>query len=259
MKTFRQIFANWTIEQVSILHQYNIDVKEGCNSITINEGDVYLKLKPYFKQWQVIDTRAIKYTKKEVLSASFCVLRNWVEGGFPMPDNDNTYIHQTYDLDTYCQNCGIGKVQKDSFKVKSIPKHLFWGLQWIYDEFFVNIEVYNNIFKPLGIDCRTVRLYKDNQIIDSVVQLVIPVTSKKLDMTGYESSVCPVCGSVKYTPVEQVYFPLQKKPECAMYKSMEYFGDGAFAYKKIFISADLKEKLINNKLVKIDGFIPCID
>ncbi len=158
MKVYREISGNWDKNQVEILHRYNIDVEEGIDRFNIYDLNLYKELKPLLDKWEVFDdTLGTEFTKKEVLSAEYCVLDRWNLFGYPMPDNDNGYMELTYDTINMCNVCGIGNIQKDDFRVKRVPKYPFWGLGWIFDEFFVRTDIYEKIFKPLDIACRTVR------------------------------------------------------------------------------------------------------
>jgi hypothetical protein len=180
--------------------------------------------------------------------------------GYPMPDNDNGYMELTYDTINMCNVCGIGNIQKDDFRVKRVPKYPFWGLGWIFDEFFVRTDIYEKIFKPLGIACRTVRKYKknkENQIIEEYVQLVLPVIDEPLDLSYYESLKCPKCGVTKYDAMTFGYYPLQEHPLPHIYKSKEFFGDGFSANRKIFVSAHVRDMMLENKVLRFRDFVPC--
>lgn len=113
-----QIFANWDETQVTQLKQYGIKTTIGCHTVIISDVDIYHKLKPTFDRWNVIATKGVLYTKKEVLSAPFCVLRGWPIDGYPMPDDNGEYLNLSYALANYCNTCGFGKTQKDSIRIK---------------------------------------------------------------------------------------------------------------------------------------------
>lgn len=174
-----------------------------------------------------------------------------------MPDNDMGYLYNTYEAKDMCGECGIGKIQKDDFRVRKVPKYPFWGLGWIFDEFFVRTDLYEKIFKPLGIECRPLRKYKDDSIIDSYVQLVIPVINEPLNLSTYDSELCSKCGMIKYNPKTHGYYPLHEYPLPYIYKSKEYFGGGFSANRKIFVSSVLRDLMIENKMLRIRDFVPC--
>ncbi len=257
MKIFRQISHNWDKHQVRILSQFHIDVKEGNDRFNMYDVNTYSKLAFLFENWEVLDTLGVEFTKNEILTADYCVVDRWSLFGYPMLDNDMGYLYNTYDTNNMCDECGIGLIQKDDFRVRKVPKYPFWGLGWIFDEFFVRTDLYEKIFKPLGIECRPLRKYKDDSIIDSYVQLVIPVTDEPLDLSTYDSQLCPKCNIIKYNPKTHGYYPLQAHPFPHIYKSKEYFGAGFSAFRRIYVSAYLRDLMIENKMLRIRDFVPC--
>ena len=257
MKTFREISGNWDNNQIQILHQYDIDVEEGIEWFKLYDENIYKELEPYFKKWNVFDILGTEFSKKEILATDYCIIERCHSFGYPMPDNDMGYLYNTYDTKNMCGECGIGKIQRDDFRLRRVPKHPFGGIEWIYDEFFVRTDLYEKIFKPLGIECRPLRKYKDDSIIENYVQLVIPVIDEPLDLSYYESYTCPKCGATKYDAMTFGYYPLQEHPLPHIYKSKEYFGDGFSANRKIFVSAYLRDLMIENGMMKFWGFVPC--
>ena len=258
MKFYRQITSNWDENQVKILRQYNIDVDKGINRINIYDLDLYKQLIPLFEMWDVgLDFLGEDFTKREIVSAEYCIIKSWNSCGYPMPDYNMGYLYNTYEKKYMCSVCGIDMVQKDDFRVRKVPKYPIWGLGWIFDEFFVRTDLYEKIFKPLGIGCRPLRKYKDDSIIDSYVQLVIPVIDEPLDLSSYESQTCPKCRETKYEAKTYGYYPLQEHPLPYIYKSKEYFGDGFSANRKIFVSALVRDKMIENGMMGFRNFVPC--
>lgn len=259
MKILRRICATWTKKQIDVLGKYGLKVSEGFDCFNVEENEQYVELKNYFDQWGIFDVRFFEYSKHEILNAKYCIVSGCNVGGYPMPDGDFGYIELTYDTSNYCDKCGSGAVQKDSFRLKNVPKHIIFQLTWVYDELFVNIDVYYRIFKPLGITYKDVSLVKGDKKIDSVVQLIIPEITELLNLSDYRSQTCSNCGQVKYEAQAQGFFPIQENPLPHIYKSKEYFGDGAAANKKIFISAELRDVLIKEKIMKYQWFTPCKD
>jgi hypothetical protein len=253
----RQICTTWSKSQIKVLKKYDIDIEEGFSCIFLKEDEIYFELEPYFNKWEVFNARGFDYSKKEIMDAKYAIVSGCNVGGYPMPDGDFGYLELTYDKIGYCEKCGVGKIQKDSFRLKNVPKYNIFRLTWVYDEIFVNKDVYNQIFKPLGILYKDVKLLKGDKKIDSVVQLVIPETIEELKLKDYKSQTCSKCGITKYEAQAQGFFPLHKNPLPNIYKSKEYFGDGAAADKKIFISAKLRDILIEGKIMKYSWFIPC--
>ena len=212
---------------------------------------------PFLEEWNISDSLGVTFTKNEILSSGFCIIEFWNMFGYPMPDNDGSYLYKTYDTKDMCNECGVGLEQKDDFRVRKVPKYPIWGLGWIFDEFFVRTDLYKKVFKPLGIGCRPLRKYKDDSIIDTYVQLVIPVIDEPLDLSFYKSQTCPKCGETKYEAKTYGYYPLQEHPLPYIYKSKEFFGDGFSADRKIFVSALVRDKMIENGMMGFRNFVPC--
>ena len=258
MKIFRQITSNWDENQVEILRQHHIKVEMGINRFNIYDLGLYTELKPLFIKWGVLfDFLSTDFSKKEVSSAEYVIINRWNDYGYPMPDNDGSYLYYTYETKDMCRTCGVGKVQKDDFRVRKTSKHPIWGVGWIYDEFFVRVDLYEKIFKPLGIACRPLRKYKDGSVIESFVQLVLPVIDEPLELSYYESLTCPECGETKYDAMTCGYYPLQEHPLPFIYKSKEFFGSGFSANRKIFVSAYLRDLMIEKGMMKHQNFVPC--
>jgi len=261
MEITRYVFNKWTKNQVKFLKkEYNLEVEEGYCTLWIKENDVFFQLEPVFEKWKVdkYHERYFSFSKKEILNAEYCIIRGCHEGGYPMPDNLE-YQELTYDMEVHCLKCGMIIVQKDAFRIQKVPKHKIFGLTWVWDELFVQLDVYQNIFEPLGIKCREVKLYRGDKIIPNIVQLVIPDTEEPLDLHEYSSQICPVCGRIKYEAKVNGFYPIHQHPLPHLYRSKEYFGDGGAASRKIFISGELRDILIKEKLMKYYWFDPCRD
>lgn len=259
MKIYRSIASNLDNNQVDILRKYNIKANEGMCRFNIYDIDLYCRLIPLLDQWNVnLDTLGVDFSAREVLSADYCVINSWNTYGYPMPDNDFGYLDTTFDTKEMCQECGIGNVQNNNFRVKKVPKYSIWGLGWVFDELFIRTYLYEKIFKPLGIKSRPLFKYKTDCLIDSYVQLIIPVIKEPLNLFEYESTICSKCGSIKFDSKIRGYYPLQEHPLPYIYKSQESFGGGFNAHKKIFVSAFLRDIMIDNKVFRTNDFIPCV-
>lgn len=256
MKKVISIGANWDENQVEILRSYNIKVNAGCDRFEIYDDKIYDELKPLFDKWNVMESFGWDFSKSEILSAKYCIIGSIRDYGYPMPDNDMTWVSNTYK--SFCNKCGIHTLQIEDFRVKKVPKYPIWRLTWVPDELFVRKDLYEKVFKPLGIECRNIRNYKTNEVIDSCVQLIIPVINDTIDVSTHESQKCPHCGVTKYDAKLHGFFPLQEEPLPYIYKSKEFFGPGALAYRKIFVSALVRDLMIENKILSYKWFVPCL-
>lgn len=259
MKKMIHLASDWTEKQIDILNEHNIYPAKGFTAIQI-EYEQYLKIESYFKSWEVTGIQYPEFTKQEIRESLLSEKNGKHTHSYPMPDMDFGFKELTYDLSNYCHNCGIGWKQKDAFRLKNVPpagKKQVFSLGWIYDELFVEKSIYESVFKPLGIKCREVLKYKKDTPFENTVQLVLEESQEALDLKGWPTETCSVCKRTKYQPMPQGFFPMHKDIIAPIFKSCDYFGSGASANKKIFVTKELREKLIALKIDKDRWYIPC--
>jgi len=201
-----------------------------------------------FKQWKVSDFLRTEFSKKEIDSAQWLEMGAW-HHGYPQPDDDVFgYRQATYDLTEWCEQCGIGMKQKAPFQMKGEPK---WGkngimqLIWVYDELFVTPDVWTAVFEPHGIGRRAVVNAKGVEL-RTVFQLVV---EEEVGMaTDALTPVrCAACGRIKHLPVTRGFFPaLKSQPTKSIAKTIEYFGSGAAATKRVVIAQHMYRDLAEN-------------
>jgi hypothetical protein len=177
------------------------------------------------------------------------VWASW-NSGYPQPNpNRFGYLQATYDLAAYCSRCGSGKKQNAAFRLAAEPK---WGrrhilqLNWVGDEFFVRRETWEKVFRPFGVPSRPV-LNTRGATLSDTVQLVfsegVPVST--VDLPGRE---CPVCGRMKYLPIQQGFAPAPTAQSSAhaVRSSAVFGGGGIVAFNLILISQALAAALEEN-------------
>ncbi len=262
MKIKHHIGGDWSTDQINLLKGYGIYLKEGISTFEIEEGSVYTELQPFFKNWGVLDVIYAEFTKKEKKDALLSIKNGRHEYGYPMPNLNFDYKKLTYNLQDYCEICGVGLKQKDAFRIKSIPlggKKPIFGLIWIYDELFVERKIYDEIFLPIGIKYRDVYQYKNNIPFSEIVQLIIPETEENLNLENFNKEICSECGRIKYEAMPLNFYPIYKDNIAPIFKSYEYFGSGSNAFKRIFFEKGLRDRLIELKIEKLDWYIPCAE
>jgi rRNA maturation protein Nop10 len=258
MRLMYHLCGNWDKKQVQELKKYRLDFKVNqvdCKEINENE---YLEIKYLLDKWNSHPIQYPEFEKNEIIISDFSIINGTNGNEYPMPDSMG-YKCLTYNTSEYCSNCGIGLIQNSPFRLKRVPnlKKKIFGLNWVYDELFVEKEYYKNNFEPLGIGWREVLLYKGDKVIENIVQLNLQTSEDDLDLNVYEYEICPKCGRKKYMPMPLGFFPIQHTPLKYLYKSKEYFGSGASADKKVFISKNMRNKLIEEKHMRWQWFIPC--
>lgn len=259
MKIMYHVALDWQEEQIKILNKYGVYPKKGFNAVQIEE-ETYFLVKKFIAKWDSGGgIRYPQFTKEELKESLLSAKNGSHELGYPMPDMNFGYRKLTYDLTDYCPSCGIGLKQKDAFRLKNVPpegKKQVFSVGWVFDELFVEKRIYHEIFEPLGIKCSEVLKYKKETPFEETVQLVLEETSEMLDLEGYPTESCHICGRTKYQAMPQGFYPMYKDIIAPIFKSYDYFGSGASAFKRIFITKELRDKLIDLKIDKKEWYIP---
>jgi hypothetical protein len=241
------------------LSSIGIEIEFGFVSFEIDEDNSgWLKLEPLIQEWQAVDIIKTKFTKSELDKVKYLKLSaNW-HWGYPQPDDDFGYLNESYDLSKYSSISGIGKVQKAPIRIKGEPK---WGkknilqLNWLFDIFFVQPDIWKSVFKSFKIEAMPVIDHKKNTALKTILQLV-PQGMVELNLTGYPKEICPDTGIEKYSPITKGYFPsIDGENDLDFAQSKEFFGSGHSAFRATIISASLYRKLVENKIKGI-SFTP---
>lgn len=235
----------------------------------IFEDDEYIdKLYGYYQKENITPIIDVIYTKDEYDKAQWYSFRPKFRFEYPQPEDESEYKGVTYNDSKFCNNCGSGLAQKDSFRVTKTPK---WGkrhflmLNWIEDEIFINtiakeIIVANNI---AGLTFLEVINHKKNFAFDDIHQIYVNNELKpgllNLKQSVKEFRNCNVCGSTKYiysgkglTFKKEIFENLNLD----ILKTNESFGDGHICAKKIIISQKLYKLIKNSGLDKDVEFEP---
>ena len=257
MKVIHDLHNFWEENDVDFLAQFGIKrIPNDNEPIKIEEGYTYEEIIKYFSNKQFNPLREyiqFEYSKEEILASEYCVIRNYHYCGYPEHLNDITCEWQDN-----CTSCHYNAVQIDDYRVSKVAKHKLWGFfAWVFEVLFASVDLYQEVFEPLGIGCRPLRT-KGGKIIDGVVQLVLPVIDEDMVFLNHNYRECPECGKRKYVgaPINPFY-PLHKHPLPHIYLSKERFGDGWFSDREIYISTELALKLIKMKELKYEWLIPC--
>jgi hypothetical protein len=197
------------------------------------------------------------FEEEERLNADYLAMTATNQQGYPQPEDD--YLEACYNLTYYCAECGIGGKQIAPLRMRGEPN---WGtrqiiqLNWLFEEFFVKPEMYDPIFSKLGLGSSMVMHNKKNMALDTVVQLEIPVVESPAEMDGYKFQVCKSCYKKKFYPFEVGKYPALSKPtKLPIFKSQEFYGDGARAYRQIFVNQETYRLFVDRRIKGVT-FIP---
>ena len=263
MKITYSAYSDWDEAQRKILNAHGIQTSEGYSRIDVDLTEENQEVINLLDLWRVKKYVGSTYEKRDYDSSQLFVYVGIWENGYPMPDDDMGYLNLTYDIDNYCPECGIGKIQKAPFRIKNKPnwgKKSMFELGWVYDEIFVRIELYESLFAGMRINYRPVLLHKTGEIIKDVVQLMLPSADSNLLLSAEHTfEVCKFCKRKKWSRQIAGFFPgfdqLKNNPE--IFKCQEYFGSGGEAHNPIVITKSLRDKLkeikINPRLIPIES------
>ena len=232
-----------------------IELELGITSFCISEDDArWHDVSNLARLYEAIDTTRTAFAVSELNAARCLVMSaNW-HHGYPESSDDRGYLRSTYDLTSYCECCGIGRLQNAPYRMARSPK---WGrrsilqLNWVFDEYFATPEAWESVFAPFGIDKRPVLFHGSGKEIDSVVQLDIP-TVVPVEVSGLPFDVCVQCGRKKYHHVTRGFFPKPEVTGSTAFKSLQYFGSGASAYRQVMVSNALYRKIAGAGIKGVD-------
>lgn len=237
--------------------EIKLDIDPILTVFTISEQDPrWPKVEEVVRRNGLIGGVSTTFTEAERRQAEYLAMQPTWHNGYPQPEDD--YEETSYDLTNHCATCGIGKIQKAPLRIKGEPN---WGrrsimqLNWIFDEFFTKPEIWETVFRPVGVGCLPVLNRSGAKPFETVVQLVFEKSSP-VDTTGLSFELCPVCGRKKYPPNSRGFLPRPTHPSGQAFKSIEDFGAGGNAYKEIFVSQALYQTITNAKLLGVE-FSPC--
>lgn len=210
------------------------------------------------------------FTKEELQSAQWMRIRSIWRTEYPEPMDGYQYTTITYSRDNYCEECGIGLEQIDSFHIKKVPswgRRHFFSLFWVDDELFVS-EAVKNAFGADGITGITfipVKNRKGTEELGGIFQLRIQNTLEEGLVIRAESLrssvVCHKCARRKSLGNEGFLLPFRKQVfESApdIVKTGDYFGAAGnkAPAREIIINQKVYQTIIRNKLEKNLMFYP---
>lgn len=264
MVNVHRLYFEATDSVVKFLKGKGIAVTKGYSSLTIKDDATnFVEVYSFLMEREAEDFIVSNFSTIEIENADFLKWSPTWQPLYPMPKDDFGYLDLTYDLLQYCEHCGVGKRQKQSFRLANSPN---WGqnsifiLHWVFDEVFCTKELYELIFRKYGIKAIDVLRYGSDVVLPDVVQLELPIANSILDIEEYPSSICPKCYRAKYELINSGFFPRFKSSidkELHFFKSIEDFsGGGTESRKYLFISKRLRAELEEMKIKS--RLHPCI-
>jgi len=208
--------------------------------------------------WQAGDLITTRFTTGERRQAKWLAVEPEWHCGYPMPDEDDGYLAETYDRSKECPSCNAGRVQKRPFRMAGEPR---WGsraamqLNWVFDEYFVRPETYRSVFEPFGIPSIEVVDHTTGMPLQTVVQLEIKhIALVPLVFQGDAHGVtCGVCGRCRFEPHVKGFFPSFSVPvQYPLVKTQEVFGSGKSSWHAVLMSSELYSACFSHQ---VRGFV----
>ncbi|MFK8288387.1 hypothetical protein ACI76W_03925 [Capnocytophaga canimorsus] len=270
--------------ELSAIRQAGFDLPNDGSVFIIQGNDERLdKVKQILgSEWRNYCFAEMEFTEEERSSAPYLSIRASKNLGYlqpedryeeveeeglaeyPYPFDVYPYFKDVYELAGKSDTFGMlrGK-QIGSFKLQGEPR---WGKAMIGstfqagDVFFTTFEVYNTIFKPLGIACREVLAYGNLAPLKTIVQIIPQGISKsKLIINEeylLEKFFIKEWNLTKYVLSGDNVPLFEARPSgYDFFISQEYFGDGGVNENEVFISQKLYQILKKNKIKGLN-YIP---
>jgi len=235
-----------------------LGVEQGFVSFEIDESDArWPAVSQLVDRVGAVDIVSTQFSNQEIATATALQMAPSWHWGYPQPKEDFGYLELTYDLANYCPTCGVGLRQKAPFRLSGEPR---WGsrhllqLNWVFDEFFIRPEKWEEVFQPLGIGHRPVLNAATGRELTSVVQLTVSY-ELAADVPATSRAACVACGRVKYEPHTRGRLPYINLKGVHAAKTEQYFGSGTSAWKAIVVSAELCERVRRASLKGVE-FVP---
>ncbi|MFV0305328.1 MAG: hypothetical protein ACK5IC_07605 [Moheibacter sp.] len=270
MKIIYRFSKHFSADDVSFMKNNGYNVNSGFDVVLIPKEDSnFLKIKDRFGD-DGLAMPEITYTKKELESASFLKIYAKKYLGYAKPDDEDEVDDFEYPFDIYPYYKGVFEIAKTdpeygvlrgrqigNYQMKGKPK---WGTSQIAslwgaeDSFFTTPEVYQEVFKPLGIQSIPVINYSNKEIQTEIVQILQQGVSKsKLNITNHhikEAITVQNFGITKYVMDGGVPPPafVDSPRDMDFFYTQEYFGSGGFTQRSTIISNKLYNILQEKKI-----------
>lgn len=246
---------------INFLDDNNIRYKRDQILITFDiyeNNTLFTEVKKIMNNNNLTSFSEIIFTTNEILAARWLSVRSKWRWEYPQPEDD--YMSITYNDSDFCDKCGRGLKQQDSFYLKKEPK---WGSRqfvqpfWVEDELFVRNKTAEEL-KDIGLrglSFLPVKQYKTKKELLTIKQMNIDtiLDEKLLFDEGdiNETIICPKCGKTKYILFGHTILKAKeeslKKYSVDILKTKDIFGAGLMAARVILISYKFARIILEKK------------
>jgi rRNA maturation protein Nop10 len=239
VKIVHRVTTHLSHRQAARLRALGVELLPGPQTFSVSEDmTAWPEVSSIIRENDALDVVHTRFSKHEVQVAPCVRLGASTHVGFPQPEED--YLRVVYDLREWCARCGAGARQIAPFRLLAEPK---WGrrlvlqLNWVFDEFFTTPSLWREFLHPLGVTCQPVLSHRTSERLESIVQLSISACAEgSLSLLGHPAVVCENCGRRKFLPFVRGCLPCPVPPTdgSGLFRSQEWFGDGASARREVF-------------------------
>jgi hypothetical protein len=277
LKLLDQLSIHYKVEERSFDEQTHLYVLE---FFLYEDNPRFSMMKEALQGFGIEAQVGTMYDKEDVAKA------NWFyvtvgEYQYPQPENAFGYLRATFNLDHYCDNCGIGKSQNAPFRLKTTPKqpnNQFWGLHWEHDAIFIRSEAKGILESEniMGISFSKPVLHKKGVEVEDMWQMHIKTEiGAGIDSYNLTKETCEYvdgqeggkgvavkllhyCERIKYNFPKRGGMTIDEssfRDAPDIVRSNEWFGSGGEAFRLPIFSKRVKQVIEKNKLRGL-GFTP---
>jgi hypothetical protein len=223
-----------------------------------NHDHRWLELKKVLSDFEIEYITFTEFEKRDYHEAEWYLLEAR-EAAFPEPQENFNFLNITYDLKDFCENCGVGAVQKEPFKIKGTPKQKLdvFCLNWVFDEVFIKenvkitlqeMNISGGIFNPvihskLGQPIEELYQLK----VDSILEGGLNPYNCTLEECNHHQTKAtsikynrPLIGGLTFN---EDIFPKDKD----IVKTDEWFGSGKESHRLILCSKKIFSTAMNER------------
>ncbi|MDM7923542.1 MAG: hypothetical protein QUS14_14685, partial [Pyrinomonadaceae bacterium] len=258
MKIVHSIGKHWEKDQVESLASLGFEVEEDVFSYISVEPEQFELIKEVVMRPNRIYSVGAVFDKADLNGAEWLALTALGGTAYPQPEL-SWEVGMVYDVSDRCKKCGLNRGrQRHPFRIRSDKTRLqAFQLEWVYDEIFVQRPLYDEMFAPLGIGYWPVLIYRTGKESENVVQLDLPECDWSFDMTGLRTEDCTECGQRKCVVRPMDFLPpLNGEPPNQIFRGQEFFGSGAQAVKRIYLSQEIRQELLTREITRWHQYYP---
>jgi len=202
----------------------------------------------------ILPTTETVFSKDEIKSSEWVVIRPEFICGYPMPDLDFGYKNISFDPKKECSVCGVGMEQVAPIHLKEEPRlgeNDFMGINWTFD-IFAKLDVIEAMLSEgiSGFETISAIHHDTKAPLNSIKQLKFTQELLGKVIDDNMTKELPKCGHIKYVGLSRgMYrFPRGSFDGVSDFvKTSEWFGSGHLALKLILASSAFVDLYFKNK------------